>query len=369
MGGLTVDQFSRRLEMQVTEFSHFLRHHGFRPAVSETQEALQLLADSPVEHAENLLRMWRPVYAKTADQWEIFPNLFLRFFYPERPRLMVPERIQDSTDGMFSTPGQTRMQAQSKNPSPALFAYSPMWGSPCTLAPGQDVPYHEMKRWTRYMARHWAANTGPWRGKSSCGRSLNWRSTVQAAFRHGGDPVQWLWHPRHQEHARIVVLVDVSGSMQTYVPFYLGLAWQLMHETNRVECILSSNQVKRVTPFLRRSGPGSPPVADAQQMGGGTRLGWAFSWLLHEYAQLFTRQTTFLIASDGFDTGDLWLLSQSFPVLVRLAQRVVWLNPLLLLPDYTPQSAALKVILAYNPEHVGVSDSLSWIHYVRTCLQ
>ncbi|WP_020373638.1 VWA domain-containing protein [Sulfobacillus thermosulfidooxidans] len=369
MDGVRVDQFSRRLEMQVIEFSHFLRQHGFHPAVSETKAALQLFSASPIEHAQDLLRMWRPVFAKTAEQWEIFPNLFQRFFYPERPRLTVPERIQESADDVLSTPGQTRVRGESKNPSPALFAYSPRWGSPCILSPGQDVPYHEMKHWTHHIARYWATKTGPWRGKSSRGRKLNWRATVQTAFRHGGDPVKWLWHPRRQEHARIVVLLDVSGSMQAYVPFYLGLIWQLMREGSRVECFLSSNQIKRVTPFLRRSGPGGPPVADAHQLGGGTRLGWAFSSLLHDYSRLFTRRTTFLIASDGFDTGDLWLLAQSFPVLVRLTQRVVWFNPLLLLPEYTPQSAALKIVLPYVAEHVGVADSSSWIHYVRTCLQ
>ncbi len=110
-------------------------------------------------------------------------------------------------------------------------------------------------------------------------------------------------------------------------------------------------------------------MADAQEMGGGTRLGWAFSWLLHKYPNLFTRRTTVLICTDDFDTGDLSLVAESFPVLIRQSERVVWLNPLLLLPDYSPVSAALKIVLSYGPEHVGVVDSASWIHYVRSCIQ
>ncbi len=368
MDGVTVDDFSQGLEHQVGEFSYFLRRQGFWPTVMETQAALQLFTQMPTFGGDDLLRVWRPVFAKTAEQWEKFPDLFDRFFNSAGPRLKVHERVYKTAAAIRPAQVKTRVSGESTKSRSVLFAYSPRWGSPPALTPGKDVPYHEMKRWTRDVVRFWAYS-GRWRGTSFRGRVLNWRSTVHAAFRYGGDPVRWLWHRRRKRKARIVVLLDASGSMQAYVSFYLGLVWQLMREGARVECFLSSNQLIRVTPYLRRSGPGGEPVADAQQLGGGTRLGWAVSSLRQEYAHLFTRRTTFIIASDGFDTGDLWLLAQSFPVLKRLCRSVIWLNPLLLLPDYTPQSAALKIVLPYCSEHVGVADSASWIRYVRSLVQ
>ncbi len=367
MDGVRVDRFVRRMEQQTVEFSHFLRGKGFPTTVDETQSALQLFAGTETQSAQDLLSLWRPIFAKTAKQWEDFPDWFNRFFYPDRTRLRVGLHVQEVPKNLSLPSERTSVQNQLTASSRALFAYSPRWGTLGKLAPGSDIPYHQMRRWTRYIARYWAYPER-WRGIASQGRILNWRGTVRAAFRYGGDPLKWQWLRRSQEHLRLVVLVDVSGSMQAYVPFYLGLVWQLMREGARTECFLSSNQVKRNTPFLRHSGPGGAVVADAQELGGGTRLGWAFSWLLHKYPNLCTRRTTVLICSDGFDTGDLSLLAESFPVLIRQSERVVWLNPLLLLPDYSPVSAALKIVLSYGPEHVGVADSASWIHYVRSCI-
>lgn len=364
MDQLTAGRMEQAIERQVAAFSAFLRRHGFSSTVSESEAALKVLKSIPITRPETVVTYWQPIYAKTNDQWQRFPDLFDRYFYPESPRLKGREAVWEEQSAGLSASGTKTARPVLQFSERALLAYSPRWGGRVELSPDPRLDYAQMKPWTRKVLNHWAYPRGH-RRKSPGGPEWDWRGTMNAAFRYGGDPALWVRQHRRKERCRVLGLVDVSGSMAPYVPFYLGLMWHLMRMGARVECFVSSNQMLRVTPGLQKSGPGGSPVADADRMGGGTRLGWAFTWLRQHYPLLITSKTTLLVASDGFDAGDLWMLAEAFSAIARTVRQVLWMNPLLLEPEYEPRSAAMQVVLPYCTRHVGVRDAKSWVDYAK----
>ena len=367
MGELTLARYTGVMADQVSRFTRFLRGHGYCVTAGETEAALVLMQAVDLTNPRHLMMYWRSVYSKTEEQWIRFPDMFNRFFYPEGPRLIQRERLEDdespATGGDPANVGRTRYESREH----ALFAYSPRAGSEVSLSPDSDLDYAAMKWWTRRILRQWAQGGADKRPAGS-GKTVHWRKTIEQALRYGGEPGIWIRRQRDPDPARLAVLVDVSGSMRAYAPFYLGFVWQFLREGVRLECFLSSNRLLRVTPFLRQTHPGGRPVADPAVLGGGTRLGWAFSLLRQQYPAFFTSRTTFVVASDGYDTGELGLLAESFPDLASRVRQVIWLNPLMLNPGYEPRSQAMKVVLPYCSAHVGVYDPWSWIDYGKSLI-
>ncbi len=363
MGELTLGKYVHIATFQVSLFTRFLREHGYNASVSETEQALVLMEEA-CWSPEHLICYWRPVFSHTEDQWRRFPELFAVFFFPEAPRLAQKERVQDDEPNTASQKEREKeCKVRYEGPERTLLAYSPNAGAEVSLSLARDLDYGMMKGWTRRILRQWA-RVRPKQRAAFSGSGIDWRQTIHASFRYGGDLGIWVRRRPKRESLWLIVMIDVSGSMRSYVPFYLGLVWQFMREGARLECFLASNRLWRITPFLRRAHPGGHPVADASFLGGGTKLGWAFSRLRQQYSDLFASRTTFIVISDGYDTGGPGMVAESFVYLASRVRQVIWINPLLSdLNSYVPRSVAMKIVLPYCSEHVGVSDLESWIAY------
>ncbi|MCY0879279.1 MAG: VWA domain-containing protein [Firmicutes bacterium] len=350
---------------RVAGFTAFLRGQGFSVGAADTALALQALPGEDLVNRETVLRLWRSVYAKTASEWEQFPTLFFRYFSSRPPRFQ--ERAREVWEGGGGTREKGGVQPPRWQPAArrhALLAYSPDAGSPVPLVVDPGWNKERMASWTQRALQRWQTVLG-FRQAPPWGPRIAWRETARESFRYGGEIAEWVRQRPSPRPVEVVALLDVSGSMRSFVPFYLALCWQLQRSGGHVRAFVASNRVEEVTRALRRAWPGSPPLLPEEGLGGGTRLGEACLWLWERRATLPSR-AIWLIASDGYDAGDLRPLVDTFPKLSGMFRRVIWLNPLLLEPDYVPRAQAMRVALPYCHEHVGVRDADSWIRYVRS---
>ncbi len=329
--------------------------------------ALSVVAGGRFSDLEAIAMRWRIIYAKTPQQWAHFGTLFAAYFKVEGPRFRQTERLD--LEG-----GEGRgHRVSAKNPlmvqpsARPLLAYSPDAGSPVSLALAPDLDYGSLKQWSRRAFRRWSHPRGIRRMPSS-GRHMDWPKTISSGIRHAGEVVDWQRVRRRPQKLRIVLLLDVSGSMRPHVPFFLGLAWLWTRMGLRFSLFLSSSDVADATTALKRGRPGGKPLMESRALGGGTRLGHAFAWLWNQRRVAFDHRTIFLVASDGFDQGDLRLVMDYFPRFAQVVGRIVWMNPLLLETDYVPKAQALLAALPYCTEHVGVRDQVSWVSYVKTLI-
>ncbi len=185
------------------------------------------------------------------------------------------------------------------------------------------------------------------------GQRLDLRRTMREAQRYGGEVIRLSHRARVIRPRRLVVLCDISGSMEPYARALLLLMYvlygaqsqgaqsQARGAQSRPELFSFATRLTRLTPALAAAGPDTMLVKASEaapDWSGGTRIGAALKEFNDRYgAPGMARGAVVLIISDGWDTGDPELLAQQMARLARLAYRIVWANPRTQSPRYRPE--------------------------------
>ncbi len=175
------------------------------------------------------------------------------------------------------------------------------------------------------------------------------RATMRASMRTGGEPLARRHRRRRSQRRRLVLVLDVSGSMVPYSRALLVLAHAAMRVDRRWEAYCLSTRLTRVTGALRSRDPDAALEAVAGEVGdwdGGTKLGASLRELLAGDADML-RGAVVVVCSDGLEVGDPALLRGQMARLSRLAHRVVWLNPLAASPRYEPLARGMAAALPH----------------------
>lgn len=181
------------------------------------------------------------------------------------------------------------------------------------------------------------------------GRHLAPRAMLRANLAHGAEPIEWVWRRRRRRPRPLVVLVDVSGSMDRYARLLLRFTHALSRTPARVEAFVFGTQLTRITRLLRERDPDRAlvTVADHARFGsGGTRIGEAFRTFNRTWSRrVLPSSGVVIVASDGWDLGKPELIRDETARLARSCQRLVWLNPLAGSADYQPLAAGMAAAL------------------------
>jgi uncharacterized protein len=183
------------------------------------------------------------------------------------------------------------------------------------------------------------------------------RRTLRRSFRTAGEPVERAWRERRVQPRRLVLLLDVSGSMADYSRALVMFAHAALRSSPRWEAFCFGTRLTRVTRALRAAGPDQAlrrAAAEVFDWDGGTRIGESLKRFLDEYGHGgMARGAVVVLCSDGLEVGDPELLAEQMARLARLAHRVVWLNPLKEDPAYEPLARGMKAALPYVDDFAG----------------
>ena len=182
------------------------------------------------------------------------------------------------------------------------------------------------------------------------------RRTVRALLRSGGEPARLQRRTRRLRPRRLVLVVDVSGSMQPYADPLLRFAHAAARRRPGTEVFTLGTRLTRVTREMRVREPGAALAAVSRAVpdwSGGTRLGELLQAFLDRWGQRgVARGAVVVIASDGWERGDAALLAGQMARLHRLAHRVVWVNPHRAQPGYEPMTAGMLAALPHVDDFV-----------------
>ncbi|WP_420392271.1 VWA domain-containing protein [Acuticoccus sp.] len=215
-----------------------------------------------------------------------------------------------------------------------------------TFAPAGEA--EAMRRFRRAAAARLPRRRSRRLGASRAGERLDMRRALKEAVRRDGEVMRLPRLARRTRQRRILLLLDVSGSMAAHTDGALRFAHTLVRTAERVEAFTVGTRLTRVTrPLARRSAVAALDAASAAvpDWDGGTRLGDALASFLAvpRYAG-FARSAVVIILSDGLERGDPAALIGAVTRLSRLAHAILWLSPLAADPRYAPQTEALAAI-------------------------
>lgn len=177
------------------------------------------------------------------------------------------------------------------------------------------------------------------------------RRTIRWALRHQGEPVKRAYSGPATRPRRLVLVVDVSGSMESYARALIRFAHAAVVARSKVEVFVLGTRLTRLTKHLTSRDPDSAiqtAMPQVQDWAGGTRLGDGIKEFNDQWAiRGMARGAIVVILSDGWDRGDPAVLGQEMERLHRVTNQLVWVNPLKATPGYAPLAAGMAAALPH----------------------
>lgn len=203
------------------------------------------------------------------------------------------------------------------------------------------------------------------------GRTPDLRATLRSAMSSGGEPIRRHWREPGPRLRRLVLLLDVSGSMEPYARAMLRFVHAAVAGRQRVEAFAIGTRLTRVTRELNSRDPDKALRQASQRVrdwSGGTRLGECMrvfndSWGIRGMA----RGAIVVVLSDGWDRGDPAVLAEQMQRLQRVAYNVVWVNPLKVTPGYAPLARGMAAALPFV-DHFVEGHSVSAMQHLATVI-
>lgn len=182
------------------------------------------------------------------------------------------------------------------------------------------------------------------------------RRTMRASLQHDGEPIERYWREPSTRLRRLVVLLDISGSMEPYARALLRFMHAAVVGRQRVEAFTFGTRLTRITKELTSRDPDRALAQTSSQVSdwsGGTRLGECLR-NFNDYWGIggMARGSIFVVLSDGWDRGDPEVLAEQMQRLNRVAFRMIWVNPLKVSPGYAPLARGMAAALPFIDDFV-----------------
>jgi len=182
-------------------------------------------------------------------------------------------------------------------------------------------------------------------------RQVDLRQTIRYNLRSGSDITEIVWSERKIKKLKLVLLCDVSRSMDLYSKFFIQMIYAFHQGADRIETFVFSTALHQVTDLLAHH---SYDIAfdmiseRVPEWSGGTKIGSCLERFVSDHGyHLLDRKTLVLILSDGWDTGEVIKMKNAMKAIHKSARKVMWLNPLAGHPDFEPEVIGLRSVLPY----------------------
>lgn len=331
-------------------------HPGRMLDVAEALQYVDIRVRDEVYHACRALLVHR------YEDLPIFDRAFDAFWNNRRTKV-----VRDGEhDALTATPVEQNFSSVLQEPTSVLqqspsaehdadAAALATWSNTAALASKDFAEYtaEEMAVARRALARlvwspgerrtrRWVRGAGP---------RLDLRRALRQSLRTGGDVVSLPRRERRRRQRPIVLLCDVSGSMERYSRVLLQFAHAISRRHRRLEAFLFSTGLTRITTDLRVRGLDAAVASVSRSVpdwSGGTRIGESLRQLHVRWSRrVLHSSSVVLLISDGWDRGDPLVLRDQVARLQRNCHRLIWLNPLIGTIDYAPLTRGLRAALPF----------------------
>ena len=367
----------------VVGFCRHLRRHGSGVSAVEQMDALRGLERIDLTDEDAFFWTLRTTLAKSQREQEIFDEHFRHYWYvwdnaeslsyrgeeeAQREAVIIDDRPQKQR---FVSISDWLKDADS-NPTDEQDAagYSPYEVlTERDFSSFREQDLDEVARLIHEIGRALAVRFSRRTMRSRRRGPLDLRRTMRGALRRGGEILDLAHRQRKRQRLKLVLLCDVSKSMDLYSRFLIQFIYAFQSVYRRIETFVFSTSLHRVTETLK-----TEELEDALDQltttvpdwSGGTKIGESLQGFVQDHGlSLVDHGTVVLIISDGWDTGDIEALDESMHFLKQHARSVLWLNPLMGNPGYEPTTRGMQAALP----HIDLLVSAHNVASLRTLVR
>jgi uncharacterized protein with von Willebrand factor type A (vWA) domain len=354
------------LTESIVAFAQFIRSHGLNVGIQETQNALQSAEANLFTNRRQFKYALKTIFCNSPEERLVFEKLFLLFWdtnpidlEERKNKTTVQGSVNKKANASLVMLGFGQTEEHSEEAKQVSGANESERLKKTDLAKLTEMEADKLEEIAKKLCKQMAIRLRR-RMKENRGQGqINLRRTIRRSIGYGGEPLDLLRRSRTPKKQRLIVLLDVSGSMDKYSFFLLRFICALRENFRQLEAFVFSTSLKRISKSLQfnRLDFVLNAVSDlADNWSGGTRIGEC----LHEFNEQYGKRMLngsplVLILSDGLDTGDVNMLSKELQYIQRRAKKVIWLNPLKGMKGYEPlakgMTAALPLINDFKSAH------------------
>ncbi|GAP62569.1 hypothetical protein ARMA_0992 [Ardenticatena maritima] len=351
-------------------FARLLRRMGVGVSLSQVLDLVEALKHVPITNRRDFYYTARALLITRREDMPIFDEafaLFWRMAASETPTTSGTTRLKrlrlpaepPAGDEQESDEGEEVIRIERR------FTYSPT--ERLRQKDFEEMTWEEIQEAKRAIAAmSWKLGMRRTRRYQPARKGVpSLRRLLRDNLTFGGEPVRLAYRQRREEPRPLVILCDISGSMERYSRMLLHFAHALTHGLKEVETevFVFGTRLTRITHHLRHRDVDESLDAvgkAVEDWAGGTRIGDAIKTFNYEWARrVLGRGAVVLIISDGWDRGDVSMLAHEMARLQRTAHRVIWLNPLLGMENYEPIQRGMAAALPYVDDFLPVHNLAS----------
>ena len=358
------DARSGKLGENITGFSRALRRAGLPLDSSRISLAIEASLLIGVDRKDDLAAALRACLVSRPEDLVVFDQMFAAFFKdPELTRQLLSQLLPKAPSAQKGVARKSRVQealaAKNKQNDPdkptedelkldaAMTASDQVRLRQADFQSLSASEFQLVERLARQVALPLPKVQGRRTRSGRRGERINGAKTLRLAAQYDGDA--WVL-PRLQRQKQVLpllILVDISGSMERYARLLLAFLHQSTRNHPRQVFAFGTGLTDLNLPFKQRDPDEMLAQANAriQDFAGGTQLGHSLAELRLRHAKKLTgRRTVVLLISDGLDTGSAQTLDSELAWLKRHSRKVLWLNPLLRFDAYAPLATGAAVL-------------------------
>jgi len=378
-GGAPPASLEAALVARYTGFAGWLRANDFHVTSSDVAASMEVAQRMGQLDSELLRWSLRALLCSRAEEWRRFDDLFDAYFRAPNRRKLVEVRAGgagpigfDQTAGERDASEGTPLGLQRSGANPALAEGKTAERGASLEASLAHADFRYLNQPDELFAIDNAIRRFAQRlqgiqlrreHRANSGRVVDMAWTIRRSVSHGGLPLELAWRRKRRLRPRIVLLLDVSRSMNLYSFFYLRLARVLSARVSDVHCFIFHTRLVGVEQALRDPDPWrSQERLQLLSAGwaGGTRIGDSLAEFHQQHAtKLLHSRTAVVVLSDGYDAGEPERLQQALAAIRRRCRCLVWLNPLASRADFSPASGGMQAALPYIDLLAGARDLAS----------
>jgi len=344
------------LRDNIIGFCRYLRNQGFFIGPQEEKEAVESITLISSFNQVNFRQVLKAILAKNLNQLNSFENHFYQYWIElsiagDSKIRKGKELLSQHPDAKFKSLKNWLHGNKPSDDEISTSTFSQMVSkSKQNFNDHSDNDLEEISKVLKAWAKRFAKRNQKRFKKSKKTQQLDFPKTFRYSLRNGFELVDLKFRKRLIEKHKLIVLCDVSKSMDLYSQFLVQFVFAMQNSFKSIETFVFSTHLFRVTNQLKNI-----PYKEAlkelsinvDEWSGGTRIGESLSTFLSEYNYLIDKKTLVMVVSDGWDVGNTELLRKSMKKIKNKSGKTIWLNPLAGNPDFKPEVKGMEAALPF----------------------
>ncbi len=339
----------------IVAFAQFLRSHGMNVGIQETQDAFVAANEIQIANRNSFKFALKPLFCTSPEEGKLFERLFLLYWDTNPIDLNVKNKTTIQGSQKKKQAGSIVMLGEGKNESDIEEGKNVAGANETErlrktdFSKINDIDAKRLEHIADKLFKEMALRLRRRMKESNKGGRINLRRTIRRSISYGGEPIDLFYRAQKPKRQRLVVLLDVSGSMDKYSFFLLRFVFALRENFRQLEAFIFSTKLIRITGALAANQLEYATALLSQQVdnwSSGTKIGNCLEDFNDKYGKrILNGSPVMIILSDGLDTGDPEILGKELKKIQDKTRRIIWLNPLIGMKDYQPIQRGMQAAL------------------------